>query len=174
MSKRTASRWALRIGSAGTVVLGAGWASGAASAASPADLNAILSAAVGTWWDTNGDQIGDVFIAERWGGGPAYLVAIDADQNGWIEGFEVDLDGDGIRESAAVDLSGNGVFDRYAVDTDGDGWQNIIDDFNEDLYTDVVPVGSPASAATQYSTNVATINSTMIPMVYENLAAAGL
>lgn len=179
MSTHKIHKWALRMGIGGAVVVGAGLASGHVSATSPADLNAILSAAVGTWWDTNGDQIGDLLVADCWSGGPVYLAALDADQNGWVERFAVDLDCDGLLESAALDLSGNGVFDQYLVDTDGDGWQNIIDDFDEDQYadpgyTDFVPVGSPATSATQYSTNMMIVNSTFIPMVYDTLAAAGL
>lgn len=174
MSKSTVNRWVLRIGLVGAVAPGAGWASGHASAASLADIDGALAAAVGYWSDSNGDQIRDTFIGYLWADDTLDLLAIDADQNGLIEALAIDLDNDGLLETVALDFSGNGVFDGYALDIDNDNWENIFGDFDEDGNPDFVPVGSPISLATQQSMNEATINSTFIPMVYDTLAAAGL
>jgi hypothetical protein len=154
------TRWALRTGAVGVVALGAGWVGGAASASGigPADVDAAYSALLraGSWIDTNGDNVGDLLVADYWGDGSPNAVAADFDQNRYLDLFITDLDNDGSAESAAADTDFDGYWDVVIVDGYGDAARSGSGD-------------GPMTPEVAYSMNMTTLVSSMMPVVYGNL-----
>lgn len=87
-----------------------------------------------TWYDTNGDGLGDVLgsdansdgyvevvYTDSNGDGVTDYVAVDANADGYVETYATDSNHDGTLDTVASDLDLNGTLEHFSMDTDADG-----------------------------------------------------
>lgn len=79
-------------------------------------------------WDSNGDDVNDVFSIDDNGDGIPEAYAIDTDYDLRIDGYQ-------------IDANENYAYDGYLFDLDGDGqMETVVFDANEDGVNDVTGV----------------------------------
>jgi hypothetical protein len=78
--------------------------------------------------DSNGDNIIDVILIDRWEDGVADVYAQDLDQNGVLEGYLLDADNNGVIDTYGYDWNQNGIIEIAMIVTTTDAYGQLIPD----------------------------------------------
>ena len=92
-----------------------------------------------SWFDTNGDGVGDIYGTDANGDGFLEEVYTDTNGDGVADYMAADSNSDGHAEQTFIDGNADGVADFVAVDANSDGWAETMSfDTNYDGVSDTV------------------------------------